>query len=317
MVYLIVDTRTNKPVYVGNGKVQYGDGARKHKSWSRIDVHRRSIERAVTALRQSTPLTGINSLHLAMARMVLDGAIFDYRVLHETDDKVEALIKEGQSIESFRALNPDLLNVLDSTGLGTGQKMRVQRSLSDDHRQAISARMTGKKRGPYNVTPEGLVGLQQSAKNNGRQFDRKLDGLTPEQVKERYARRAEVARYLRKALKEDDTEKVAEYKAKLVTIDLEYGLTPESYQPKSYSTRPRANLTIEQERDFCTRHAGKKLAELVELYKSEFNLTITLPGVYAMVRRNGYAPVKGRTTVLTPCCAPSSDTSAAGQPVVG
>jgi hypothetical protein len=292
MVYLIFDKKTNLPIYIGRGRTRYGDG--KRKGWSRIDVHKHLLKRALEMdlageLVLACQKDQISSLYLTLVEKIKSGAEIDFRIVKETDDPAESVIEEGKMIEAFRVLNPDLIaNVVDISGNGIC-KNRVNQPMSDQARQAISDRMRGKSRGKYNVTPEGREALRRNALEHGRQFDKKLTGLTAAQIKSRRTERAAVLHHVRQARKANNPEKLAQQIARLDEIDRKYGLGPGSYVPKSYTTRARAQLTIEQEQAFCARFRGKsfRIVDFQEEFQVTFERPISVSGAYSMIHRNG------------------------------
>jgi hypothetical protein len=283
MIYAILDVANGKsfPLYVGRGRTRYGDGRR--KSWSRIDIHKRELQKA---LEVDDPELIRDSLYCELVKLIRAGARLEFRVLKEMDSDAEAVVEEAKATDLYKSLNPQLLNVMNIAGGGMRPNRR-RNAWSDEDRAALSARMTGKIRGPYTMSDEGRRALQDVANAN-----RKKLNLSPEQAKERVRKRAEVHRRIRqiKKLGQDIDSLVQE----LGVIDAEYGVIA-TYVPKAYSTRPRATMSLEEEGMFLDQFGGQaKISDVQAAFELKFNKSICTSGAYAMMCRHNVARSRSR-----------------------
>ena len=287
MVYTILCD--GRPVYVGRGRTAYREG---RKGWSRIDVHKNDLARVMALRGKGQPLPPETKFELyrQLAEMINSGGTIGYSVLLETDSPYDAITAEEAAITACLIQNPGLLNIRDLSGniqgeVGPRKNRAPRKPMSDEHRQAIADRMTGKPRGKYNVTPEGLAGLQAGASNNPYKFQKKLTGLTPEQVKARGDERAKINRQIRLARKSGSD--VTPLIEQLNAIDIRYGLDPD-YKPRSYGHRAVAHLSLDQEKAFCTTFIGRSFTIKIfqQEFKEQFGKPISVSGAYAMMARN-------------------------------
>lgn len=192
MVYIIRDIQLGQsiPLYVGRGLTDYSHGKRP-KGWSRVDMHRSQLKKVRTMMDRGEPLPNLFSLYQALVERERAGAIIDFQVVFETNDDVQAVMKEAEITQSLRRNHPGLLNVTNISGAGD-RPNRVKPKWTDEQRKAQALRMTGQKRGSYILSEAGKEARIRTANAN-----RKCYRLPADQHKRRRLDRASVNRQLR------------------------------------------------------------------------------------------------------------------------